>query len=209
MVEFFSRRFVQKPETHDAPGNEAACASGSRKSTTSAGFMVNLGGPGFPAVVVDSCGGLARPRRRAWPPLVTAHARGSAETARCRLSRPPQPTQAPTSAAPPASSPLIDQQFEVSVLSSGSVGRLCGSGDRVWSGVRSPVLVCVFSGRLCVLGLCVLLVPGTGFFVSLNFFASGGQSAAVFVRVCQHGSFVESIPCSLVPFSRSISVWLA
>ena len=26
---------------------------------------------------------------------------------------------------------------------------------------------------------------------------------------CQHGSFVESTPCSLVPFSRSISIWLA
>ena len=46
--------------------------------------MVNAGGPGFHASVVGSCGGLARPRRRAWPPLVTAHARAAAETAGCR-----------------------------------------------------------------------------------------------------------------------------
>ena len=125
-------------------------------------------------------------------------------------SRPPsQPAQTPTSAAPASSSPLIDRQFEVSALSGGSVGRLCGSGGRVWSGDRSPSLVCVFSGRLCELGSGFRWFPKEDFCVSRNFFTSGGQSAAVFVRVCQHGSFVKSIPCSLVPFSRSISIWLA
>ena len=33
----------------------------------------------------------------------------------------------------------------------------------MWSCGRSPSLVCVFSGRLCVLGLWVSLVPETGF----------------------------------------------
>ena len=88
-------------------------------------------------------------------------------------SRPPsQPAQTPTSAAPASSSPLIDRQFEVSALSGGSVGRLCGSGGRVWSGDRSPSLVCVFSGRLCVLGLWILLGLETGLFVSRGLFVS-------------------------------------
>ena len=94
-------------------------------------------------------------------------------------SRPPsQPAQTPTSAAPASSSPLIDRQFEVSALSGGSVGRLCGSGGRVWSGDRSPSLVCVFSGRLCVLGLWILLGLETGLFVSRG----------LFVYVCPPGT---------------------
>ena len=124
---------------------------------------VELGGPGFYAAIVGSCGGLARPRRRTWPPLVTAHARAAAEMAGCRLGRRRSRRRAPNSAAPSTSSPLIDRQFEISALSGGSVGRLCGSGGRVWSGGRSLSLVCVFSGRLCVLGLWVSLVPERGF----------------------------------------------
>ena len=74
-------------------------------------------------------------------------------------------------------------------------------------------------GSISLLGLCLLgssvragalgFVGSRNRILSPNFFASGGQSAAVFVRVCQHDSFVKSIPCSLVPFSRSISIWLA
>ena len=96
-------------------------------------------------------------------PSSSEHVRAAAETAGCRLGRRRSRRGAPNSAAPSTSSSLIDRQFEVSALSGGSVGRLCGSGGRVWSGDRSPSLVCVFSGRLCVLGLWVSLVPETGF----------------------------------------------
>ena len=48
----------------------------------------------------------------------------------------------------------------------------------------------------------------TGFCVSPNFFASGGRSAAVFVRI-RHDPFVEFLLCSLVSFGRSISIFLA
>ena len=75
-------------------------------------------------------------------------------------------------------------------------------------------------GSISLLGLCLFgssvragalgFVAETGFCPrTSSLFASGGQSAAVFVRVCQHDSFVESTSCSLVPFSRSISIWLA
>ena len=139
----------------------------------------------------------------------SGHARAVAETAGCRLGRRRSRRRPRLQLRRRARAPLIDRQFEVSALSGGSVGRLCGSGGRVWSGDRSPSLVCVFSGRLCVLGSGFRWFPKQDFCVSRNFFTSGGQSAAVFVRVCQHGSFVKSIPCSLVPFSRSISIWLA
>ena len=46
-------------------------------------------------------------------------------------------------------------------------------------------------------------------FVSPNFFASGGRSAAVRVRVFRPDPFVEIIICSLVSFARLISIWLA
>ena len=36
--------------------------------------------------------------------------------------------------------------------------------------------------------------------MSPNFFASGGRSAAVFVRVFRHPPFVEFLLCSLVSF---------
>ena len=88
------------------------------------------------------------------------HARAAAETAGCRLGRRRSHRRPRTSAAPSTSSPMIGRQFEVSALSGGSVGRLCGSGGRVWSGDRPPVLVCVFSGRLCVLGIRVLSITG-------------------------------------------------
>ena len=159
--------------------------------------------------IVGSCGGLARPRRRAWPPLVTAHARAAAETAGCRLGHRRSRRRAPNSAAPSTSSPLIDRQFEVSALSGGPVGRLCGSGGRVWSGFDLPPWS-VSSRVVCACwGSGFRWFPKQDLCVSRNFFASGGQSAAVFVRVCQHGSFVKSIPCSLDQFSRSISIWLA
>ena len=131
--------------------------------------MVNFGGPGDSSC---PCWQLWRPRRRAWPPLVTADACAAAETAGCRLGRRRSRRRAPNSAAPASSSPLIDRQFEVSALSGGSVGRLCGSGGRVWSGDRSPSLVCVFSGRLCVLGLWILFGLETGLFVSRGLFVS-------------------------------------
>ena len=81
-------------------------------------------------------------------------------TAGCRLGRRRSRRRAPNSAAPSTSRPLIGRQFEVSALSGGSVGRLCGSGGRVWSGDRPPVLVCVFYGRLCVLGIRILSITG-------------------------------------------------
>ena len=86
---------------------------------------------------------------------------------------------------------------------------------------RSGVCVCVcVSGSDCVSviryarGRCprrgVTSLPGwirghgfpelTGFCVSPNFFASGGRSAAVFVRVFRHVPFVELLLCSLVSF---------
>ena len=45
--------------------------------------------------------------------------------------------------------------------------------------------------------------------VSANFFASGGRSAAVSVRVFRPDPFFEFLVCSLVSFGRSISIWLA
>ena len=106
----------------------------------------------------SSCaGGRSRPRRRVRPRLEQRACPCGGGDGRLPPRPPSQPAQTPTSAAPASSSPLIDRQFEVSALSGGSVGRLCGSGGRVWSGDRSPSLVCVFSGRLCVLGLGILL----------------------------------------------------
>ena len=45
--------------------------------------------------------------------------------------------------------------------------------------------------------------------MSPNFFASGGRSAAVFVRVFRPGPFVEFLLCFLASFGRSLSIWLA
>jgi hypothetical protein len=42
-----------------------------------------------------------------------------------------------------------------------------------------------------------------------TFFASGGRYVAVFVRVCRHGSFVESLLSFDLDLSRSILIWLA
>ena len=101
---------------------------------------------------------------------------------------------------PSTSSPLIDRQLEVSVLSDGSVGRLCGSGDRVLSGDRrSPVFVCVFSGRLRVLRLWGSGIPDTGFCVSPSVRASsrlvvGLRRRAMFVRVCRSTRFLRQVP---------------
>ena len=60
------------------------------------------------------------------------HARAAAAPAGCRLGRRRSHRRPRTSAAPSTSSPMIGRQFEVSALSGGSVGRLCGSGGRVW-----------------------------------------------------------------------------
>ena len=109
---------------------------------------------------------------------------------------------------PSTSSPLIDGQFEVSALSGGSVGRLCGSGGRVLSGDRrSPVFVCVFSGRLRVLRLWVSGVPDTGFRVSPSARASerlvvGLRCRAVFVRVSRSTRLLRQVP----PLVRSRSL---
>ena len=46
-------------------------------------------------------------------------------------------------------------------------------------------------------------------FVSPNFFASGGRSAAVYVRVFRPDPFVEFLVWFLVSFDRSISISLA
>jgi hypothetical protein len=78
--------------------------------------LEHMGGPG------DGFG-----RRRS-----SGHARAAAETAGCRLGRRRSHRRPRTSAAPSTSSPMIGRQFEVSALSGGSVGRLCGSGGRVW-----------------------------------------------------------------------------
>ena len=47
------------------------------------------------------------------------------------------------------------------------------------------------------------------FCVSPNFFASGGRSAAAFVRIFRNGLFVEFRVCFLVSFGRWMSIWLA
>ena len=91
----------------------------------------------------------------------------------------------------------------VCVCVSGLLGKVCGRVVDIppWS-VCARVLCACWGSGFC-------FSPKQDLCVSRNFFASGGQSAAVFVRVCQHDSFVKSIPCSLVPLSRSISIWLA
>ena len=66
----------------------------------------------------------------------------------------------------------------------------------------------------CVYGFCWRARADDGVrnsqdFVSPNFFASGGRSAAVYVRVFRPDPFVEFLLCSLVSFGRSISIWLA
>ena len=60
-----------------------------------------------------------------------------------------------------------------------------------------------------VLGLWVSEITERGFSASPTFFASGGRYVAVFVRVCRHGSFVESLLSFDLDLSRSILIWLA
>ena len=65
------------------------------------------------------------------------------------------------------------------------------------------------SGPVHVLGLWVSEITERGFSASPTFFASGGRYVAVFVRVCRHGSFVESLLSFDLDLSRSILIWLA
>ena len=111
--------------------------------------------------------------RKASTSVSASRARSRRRTCRGGCDRSPERAHpARGCSLPSTSSPLIDGRFEVSARSGGSVGRLCGSGGRVWSGDRSPSLVCVFSGRLCVVGLWVSLGPETGLFVSRRLFVS-------------------------------------
>ena len=91
------------------------------------------------------------------------------------------------------------------------------------SGVSLCVCQWVWLCVSCARGRCprrgVTPLPGwvrglgfpelTEFYVSPNFFASGGRSAAVFVRIFRHDPFVEFLLCSLVSSGRSISTLLA
>ena len=84
-------------------------------------------------------------------------------------------------------------------LSAVSVGLVVESGRAIdfpsWS-VSSRVL-------------WVSEITERGFWASPTFFASGGRYVAVFVRVCRHGSFVESLLSFDLDLSRSISISLA
>jgi hypothetical protein len=84
-------------------------------------------------------------------------------------------------------------------LSAVSVGLVVESGRAIdfpsWS-VSSRVL-------------WVSEITERGFWASPTFFASGGRYVAVFVRVCRHGSFVESLLSFDLDLSRSILIWLA
>ena len=65
-----------------------------------------------------------------------------------------------------------------------------------------------FWGRVRALGLWVSH-SRKRILVSRLFFASLDRSVAVFVRVCRHGSFVESLLSFDLDLSRSILIWLA
>ena len=90
-------------------------------------------------------------------------------------------------------------------LSVVSVGLVVESGRAIdlpsWSVSFRAVCACWASG------FCQS--PETGIWAYRLFFASGGRYVAVFVRVCRHGSFVESLLSFDLDLSRSILIWLA
>ena len=90
-------------------------------------------------------------------------------------------------------------------LSAVSVGLVVESGRAIdlpsWSVSFRAVCGCWASG------FCQS--PETGIWAYRLFFASGGRYVAVFVRVCRHGSFVESLLSFDLDLSRSILIWLA
>ena len=117
------------------------------------------------ATPCGSAGGHCRHARRLWPPLEQpGHARAAVETAGYRLGR----RRSRRRARPQlrrggrADCQAADRRGKFAL--GGSVGLSVGLSVGSGRGIEPVVLVCVLSGCLCVLRLCVSGVSESGFF---------------------------------------------
>ena len=102
------------------------------------------------------------------------------------------------------------REAHTNLENNGARGGQATASRRVAAQTAPPAGAHVVVLRMCCVECRALCgSPETGIWASWLFFASLGRPAALFVRVCRHGSFVESLLSFDLDLSRSILIWLA